>query len=254
MRSSFSKSLVRLLLLSSLPVTLLASSLPVSHFMAPVFAQPQAGADSDGDSAKGGSRRKRFSKSLGSEEDTASSEAGNNPSPNPNPREKFRKMRDEGGEGPEMGRRMRRGMGGMGMGGGMGIGRNPLNLTALNLTEDQKNKIKTMRTQAQTKAKDLQNSLRTKRMEMRDMLFDPDASVKQIKAKHEEVRKIQEQVEGLMIDDFLSIRSVLTPEQKKKLPSLKPGGPGGPGGPAGPGGPMDENGGPPGPGGKRAFN
>lgn len=242
MRSSFSKSLVRLLLLSSLPVTLLASDLAVSHFVAPAFAQPQAGADNDGESAKSGSRRKRFSKSLGSEEDTASSDAGNSANPNPNPNPKSER-------GPEMGRRMRRGMAGMNMGMGMGgMGRNPLNLSALDLSEEQKSKIKTLRTQAQTKAKDLQNSLRAKRMEMRDMLFDPDASVKQIKAKHEEVRKIQEQVEGLMIDDFLSIRSVLTPEQKKKLPSLKPGGPGGPGGP------IDENGGPPGPGGKRAFN
>lgn len=236
MQSSFSKSLSRLLLLSSFSLALVASTLPLSAplLLQPALAQPQA--DGDADSGKTGSRRKRFSKALGSEEDTASSDGGNTPSPNPNPREKFRGM----------GRR------GMGMGMGMaGMGRNPLNLAALNLTEEQKNKIKTSRTQSQAKAKELQGSLRTKRMEMRDMLFDPDASVKQIKAKHEEVRKIQEQVEGLMIDDFLSIRSVLTAEQKKKLPSLKPGA----GGP--PNGPGDEMGGPPpgGPGGpRRAFN
>ena len=147
-----------------------------------------------------------------------------------------------------MGRRMHRG-GGMGMGMG-GMGRNPLNLASLNLTEEQKNKIKTMRTQSQAKAKELQQSLKSKRMEMRDMLFDPSVSIKQIKAKHAELRQTQDQVESLMIDDFLSIRSVLTPEQMKKLPSLKPGAQGGgppmgaggqfgPGaaGPAGPGGP-----------------
>lgn len=102
-------------------------------------------------------------------------------------------------------------------------GRSPLNLTELNLSEEQKNKIKTMRSQTQAKAKELQKDIKAKRAEMRDLLFEPGSTDDQIRAKHSELRKIQGEAESLMIDDFIAIRSVLTAEQKKKLPSIKPG-------------------------------
>ncbi len=80
-----------------------------------------------------------------------------------------------------------------------------------------------MRSQTQLKAKELQKDLKAKRAEMRDLLFEPDSTAEQIKAKHSELKQTQEQVENLMINDFIGIRSVLTSEQKKKLPLIKPG-------------------------------
>lgn len=123
----------------------------------------------------------------------------------------------------------RRGMGRMAagrMGGGMGMagmGRTPLDLSQLNLTEEQKTKIKSMRAEVQAKAKQCQQNLRARKQELRDLFFDPVASEKQIRAKHAEVRQAQEQAETLMVDDFIAIRQVLTAEQKKQLPMLKPG-------------------------------
>lgn len=133
-----------------------------------------------------------------------------------------------------------------------GMGGKPLDFSQLGLTDEQKSKIKAMRAKTQGKAKDLQQTIRDKRLEMRDLLFDPNATEPQIRAKKSELRQIQDQAENLMIDDFLGIRAVLTAEQKQKLPSLKPefgppgkfghgqfppGGPPGapPGGPAGAG-------------------
>lgn len=160
---------------------------------------------------------------------------GAGPGPGPGPGSG---PRPDDGPGGRHHRNMSFGMGGMGK---------PLDFSQLGLTDDQKAKIKAMRSKTQGKAKDLQQSIRDKRLEMRDLLFDPDATEQQIRAKKNELRQMQDQAETLMIDDFLGIRSVLTAEQKQKLPSIKPdfGPPGGKfgRGPFPPGGPQ---GGPPG--------
>lgn len=121
-----------------------------------------------------------------------------------------------------MGMGRRRGMNGMGAMGGMG-GHAPLNLAALNLTEEQKNRIQQMRSQSAIQARELRRTLNQKKMEMRDMMFDPTATDDQIKAKRAELRRLQDRTEDVMINDFLSIRAVLTAEQRKRLPELKPG-------------------------------
>lgn len=105
-----------------------------------------------------------------------------------------------------------------------GFGRGPLDLSVLNLTEEQKNKIKTMRQNTAGKAKNLKVSIKKSRGEMFDMMFDPETTDAALKAKHAEVRKLQGDLGDLMIQDFLSIKGVLTSEQLKHLPELKPGG------------------------------
>ncbi len=176
----------------------------------------------------GGRRQRRFRRAF--EGGGEMPEAENMPSP----QERFRRLRERrmnAGEGEGMmpgedtpgGGRRGGGMGRMSsFSGSMGRG-GALNLTELNLTEEQKTKIKTMRSQTQLKAKELQKDLKAKRAEMRDLLFEPNSTAEQIKAKHSELKQTQEQVENLMINDFIGIRSVLTSEQKKKLPLIKPG-------------------------------
>ena len=58
---------------------------------------------------------------------------------------------------------------------------------------------------------------------MRDLMFDPTATDGQIRAKRQELRRMQDELEDVVIGDFLSLRSILTPEQRKKLPEIKPG-------------------------------
>lgn len=77
-------------------------------------------------------------------------------------------------------------------------------------------------------------------------MFDPASTGKQLLDKRQELRALLDEAETLMLNDFIAMRSVLTAEQLRHLPELKPGarvaqragdGPGGPGvGPgAGPG-------------------
>lgn len=103
------------------------------------------------------------------------------------------------------------------------FGPRPLDLTSLNLTDAQKQKIQQTREVNGAKCKELRKTVRERKSELRDLMFDPRASDEAIRSKRKELRQLQDKVEELQINDFLAIRSVLTPEQKEKLVDLKPG-------------------------------
>lgn len=102
------------------------------------------------------------------------------------------------------------------------LGPGPLNLTPLNLTPEQKQKIQEIRKRTSTKARDLRKTLKEKRIEMRDAMFDPNVSETTLREEHRAVNKLHQKAEDAMFEDFLSIRALLTPEQKKHLPEVKP--------------------------------
>ncbi len=101
------------------------------------------------------------------------------------------------------------------------FGRGPLDLTALGLTDDQKQKIAQMHADNGIKMRELMKKRRELMGQMRDTMFQADVSEAQIKAKRDEVRQVQERLEDLRLNDFLSIRALLTPEQKLKLKDIK---------------------------------
>lgn len=102
------------------------------------------------------------------------------------------------------------------------FGRHPLDLSPLNLTDAQKEKIRGIRGKTSEKAREIRRVMQAKQKEMRDLMFDPDAGDDLIRSKRFELRKLRDQIEEMTINDFLSIRAVLTPEQKKRLPEIKP--------------------------------
>lgn len=93
----------------------------------------------------------------------------------------------------------------------------PLDLSELNLTEEQKSKILAHRQKTKGKAKEVLQTLKEKRIELKEMMFDPEISATQIRAKRSEMRKLQDEAESIKLDDFLAIRTVLTAEQLKRL-------------------------------------
>ncbi|HEY9679509.1 MAG TPA: Spy/CpxP family protein refolding chaperone [Drouetiella sp.] len=111
-------------------------------------------------------------------------------------------------------------------GGGFGgnlFGKKALDLTSLSLSPDQKQKIQDARRQVAPKTKEIRRQLVAKRAELRDMMFQPDMNDDLVRAKRKEVRQLQDKIEDLQLNDFLAIRSVLTPDQRQKLIDLKPG-------------------------------
>ena len=101
------------------------------------------------------------------------------------------------------------------------FGKGPLDLTALNLTDEQKQKIAQMHSDNGAKMRDLMRKRRDLTNQMRDLMFDPEVNETQIRAKRDEVRQVQEKLEDLRLNDFLSIRSLLSAEQRQKLKDVK---------------------------------
>lgn len=134
------------------------------------------------------------------------------------------RRRNFAGSGPA-GRGMGRGIG-QRMGGGMAsaMGRNTLDLSQLNLSDEQKSRITALRSKNKGVGKEILQSIKSKRAEMREMISDPNFSTAQIKAKRHELRNLLDDLEANKLDDLLAIRAILTPDQVKRL---RPGGGGG---------------------------
>lgn len=135
----------------------------------------------------------------------------------------FNGLRGQGGAGAAQG--LGQGGGALGLGGGGGnfFGKRALDLTSLNLSPEQKQKIQEMRGQIAPKTRELRKQLASKRAELRDMMFEANAGDDQVRAKRKEVRQLQDKIEEMQLNDFLGIRAVLTADQRLKLSDLKPG-------------------------------
>jgi Spy/CpxP family protein refolding chaperone len=111
-----------------------------------------------------------------------------------------------------------------GKGGGFG---HKLDLTPLGLTEDQKARIKQIRQLNRERAKDFRQTLMQKQQALHSLIFSPTASDAQIRAARKEVRRAQDSLEEIGLDDLLQIRGLLTNDQRQKLPQIAPPLPGG---------------------------
>jgi len=128
-----------------------------------------------------------------------------------------------GGGGP--GRRFGGGGGGgLGNYSGPGFGRGQkLDFSSLNLSDDQKQRIKQLHEANGAKLRDLRKNVATRSQAFKDMMFDPSATDEQIRAKRKEVWRLRGQMEESQVEDFLGIRGMLNADQRQKLSDLKPG-------------------------------
>ena len=113
--------------------------------------------------------------------------------------------------------------GSFGGGGGL-FGRKPLDLSSLNLSDDQKQRIKDIHGKNGQQSRDFRKKLQAQRSEFKQMMFDPQATDDQIRARRRSLRQMQDKMEEMQLNDFLAIRSVLSPEQRQRLADTnKPG-------------------------------
>lgn len=98
-----------------------------------------------------------------------------------------------------------------------------LDLTVLKLTAEQRTTISECRNRNAAKARKIRQSLKASKDDLRNTMFDPGATENQIRAKRREVGRLQDKLDAIQVEDFLSIRSILSPEQRQKLPDMAPG-------------------------------
>lgn len=92
----------------------------------------------------------------------------------------------------------------------------------LNLTDEQREAIKTLRKESQARTKAQREQLMTKRRELHQMVRSSSATKEQAIAKQREVNVLQNQLAEARMAAWFDMRAVLTPEQLKQFEQLKP--------------------------------
>ncbi|MNK62769.1 periplasmic protein [compost metagenome] len=92
----------------------------------------------------------------------------------------------------------------------------------LNLTAEQREKIKTLRQQGQERNKAQREQLMTKRKELHQLVRSASSTREQAIAKQREVNALQDQLAEARLNAWFEMRAVLTPEQLKQLEQFKP--------------------------------
>jgi len=86
----------------------------------------------------------------------------------------------------------------------------------LNLTEDQKTKIKAIREQSREKIKPLFESMKVERAKLHQ-LKESGASQKEIDAQKTKLKMIREKIKEEQKANFEKVQSILTPDQQKEF-------------------------------------
>lgn len=89
----------------------------------------------------------------------------------------------------------------------------------LNLSHQQKQKIKQIRQQYQAQIIQLRENLQVAQQQLATMMAGTD-SVAVIRAKHEEIAEFRQQLAALHFESMLATREILTPQQRQKFAEI----------------------------------
>lgn len=105
----------------------------------------------------------------------------------------------------------------------------------LDLTPEQRTKIKELRQASREKMNSTRQAVATAHDNLRNGAAKADATPENLRVLHEDVIKAMSEMMRLRFEEMLSIRAILTPDQRAKFAKIAP--PSGPIGPGGYGGP-----------------
>jgi Spy/CpxP family protein refolding chaperone len=92
-----------------------------------------------------------------------------------------------------------------------------LDLSSLQLTEDQERKIKDARKFARLKLHELKQAKSEKVEQLKTLLFNPTTTESQIRNCGEEIQRFQASIDNVNLDSLIQLRAILTIEQRNKL-------------------------------------
>ncbi|MFM1841810.1 MAG: hypothetical protein RLZZ490_543 [Cyanobacteriota bacterium] len=92
-------------------------------------------------------------------------------------------------------------------------------MESLNLNDQQKQELNAIRQKYQSQMSPIVSQLQTRQDELRT-LMSGNASDDAIRAKHNQVAELRQQLEDLRFESMLESRKVLTPDQRKQFAQL----------------------------------
>jgi Spy/CpxP family protein refolding chaperone len=89
----------------------------------------------------------------------------------------------------------------------------------LNLTQEQQQKLQGIQSQYKDQISQRKQAMRQANRELRDLMAGT-ASADQIRAKHQQVQDLRQQLEKVTFESMLASREVLTADQRKQFAQL----------------------------------
>ena len=102
--------------------------------------------------------------------------------------------------------------------GGKGEKLNKL-MQQLDLTPEQSQQIEAIQEESRTVAEDLEQQMRSQREDMKSLMTS-DASAEELRAQHREAQSLRQELGNNRFETMISIREVLTPEQRAEMAEL----------------------------------
>ncbi|MEG4283905.1 Spy/CpxP family protein refolding chaperone [Microcoleus sp. A006_D1] len=90
----------------------------------------------------------------------------------------------------------------------------------LNLSADQKQKMQAVRDRYKEQVSQRMQAIRQARQELETMMSSTTANASQMRDKHRQIMGLRQQLEEVQFESTLSMREVLTPEQRSQLSQL----------------------------------
>ena len=90
-------------------------------------------------------------------------------------------------------------------------------MKALNLNEEQREKVKEIRKALREVVKPLREQMRPKKKALGDKMAEEGVTEEQLKALHAEINELHTKIRNEQFASLLKIRAVLNPEQRKKM-------------------------------------
>lgn len=92
-------------------------------------------------------------------------------------------------------------------------------MEALDLSQEQKNELQSIRNQYQPRIQDKQKTLFEARQSLREMMIDDTAS-SEVRRQHQQVQTLRQDMSDLRFESMLKMRNVLTPDQREEFAEL----------------------------------
>lgn len=91
----------------------------------------------------------------------------------------------------------------------------------LDLTPEQRDKLKELRDAQREQNKALFEEMRKLRLEMRELMYEPEANEKEIKILYDKITSLRAEQFSRSLEQRKAIRKILTPEQLEKLEKFR---------------------------------